>query len=185
MKSKFFDIVNDFNLATYYLLPLLKLNKLSFGAPQNFVNCYVSSKGDCLLIKLRVMMPFLYRNEDFIADYIDEDKLTCIVLRIPEKYTEDVAWFMTGKYSKFSVDARELIRSYSGLIYRQQHPETGRSTTDARLMAIEESEEQRSLLRNKLEDELGCSLPLDAELMSKPSDNNYIQLTEVDYLPTA
>lgn len=130
-------------------------------------------------------MPFLYHNEDYVANYIDEDNLVNVVLRIPEKHTEDVILFMTGKYSKFSLDAKELIRSFCALIYRQPHPETGRSTTDARLMAIEESEEQRTLLRNKLEDELGCSLPLDAELMSKPRDENYIQLTQVDQLPTA
>lgn len=185
MRSKFFDIVNDFNLSTYYLLPLLGLGKLSFGAPQNFVDCYVTPTGEYLVVKLRMMAPFLYHHPEYIRDSMTPDNCVDVVFRIPDEFANDVAHFMTGKYSQFSHRTKELIRAYSCLLYRMPHPTTGKSTTDARLMALEDDEEQRLILRRKLEHELDIVLSEEAELMSKPSDRNYIELTQVDTLPTA
>lgn len=170
--TKFFETINDYNLCTYYVMPLLKLSKFSFG-PGNFEQCFLTPDGKFLTIRLRFDVSFLQENESYIDSYHREGK-DYVVLSVPEEWQEDVQKFITGKYSTFSSKAKEMIRSFSGLMYRQAHPATGKTSTDARLLALDEDVNQRNLLRSKLEEELGCLIPEDLELISLPQPENYI-----------
>lgn len=172
--TKFFQTINDYNLCTYYVMPLLKLNKYSFG-PQNFDQCRMTLDGKFLEICLHFDVPFLHDHECFLSSYTKEGR-DYVVMQIPERWWPDVELFKQGKYSKFSFDAKEMIRNYSMLMLKQVHPGTLKTYTDARLMALDSDEDQRRLLREKLEEELNCSIPSDLELISVPADQNYTEL---------
>lgn len=182
MKS-FTEKVAEHNLSTWFLLPLIQLNKFSFGGA-NFVESYVNAAGTVLsveVIDLRLCDSFQGHPE-----YIGEgnaEKHSFIFFELPGRWSTDFDKFKIGKYSELSDEAKQFIYAYSGLKYNAVDEGSGQSITDARLMALEKSD----ILRKKWEDELGvyvgkykkpARLDINQELLSIPSSKTFMEFEQ-------
>ena len=96
-----------------------------------------------------------------------EDKVL-FIFEIPKEYLETVELFKEGKYSKFSQDAKSLIIAYSAQAYK--YPPLLEDLTGVLW--------KHKTRREKLEKELGVTLPKDSELASKINYEN-----ETFYIP--
>lgn len=177
MPTEFVKILYEYNPSTYFLLPLIGLNRSKFYF-SNFINCYVNRSGTILtvrLVDLRLSLSFKSHPE-----YLGErayENFAHIWFSLPEKWEEDFQRYCRGEWSRLSEDAKELIKIYSGLRYKELD-DHGIIVTDARLLALEKS----SILKKKWEEELGLNergnepLPLDIELLSKPSEESFLEV---------
>lgn len=176
MKSinEFINELNRYNLATWYVLPLTKLNVESFCI-SNFINCYLSTKEMILLVEVADLNMCrqnlgLVGSEHFLGEHTKESR-EFMVFRIPALFEPDVELFRAGQYSQFSDIAKFTIRAYSGL-KNNWKDDKGNLITDAILLALE----KHPILRRKWEEELGLSshiLTEDCELLSIPSGKNF------------
>lgn len=159
MTEELVKTVTSRNLTTWFLLPLIHLNQDSFGMG-NFVESYVNSSGLLLTIELRSLMyltdPKLRKHDQFIKESELRSK-AWMWFRLPEEWQTDFERFKSGKYSRFSSEAKHLIRNYGG-------------DDDIRLMALDRD----PYLRRWWERELGLRpLPEDLDLLPIPSESNY------------
>jgi hypothetical protein len=171
------------NIANYYVLPLLKLNKTSFGGDDNFVNSYITQDNEIVVVvKDRTLVPeenFMY-NSEYLGDF-DTNSTTVIVYNQPPEFRADILKFAQGKYSEMSNRAKESIIMFSGLPYnlvRKDLPKKPNGTypvdTSRYILALSKS----PALKKKVEDEIGQELPSSAELIDKPDMNNFYPLPE-------
>ena len=159
------------NLCNYYLLPLLKLNKDSFGEG-NFINSYVDEKNGLLLVKVKdkdIEYKY-YKNENFKTDYREKDNEYHIVFYIPSFFYNDLERFTNGKYSQLSTKAKFLIKTYSGLSSNRKSGNKNKS--DFRILVLSRHPE----LKRRLEKITGSEIEDGAELASKPFNNNFVNL---------
>lgn len=175
MPSEFLKAVIKHNLCTWYLLPLIYLNKASFGEG-NFIESYVNSAGTIITIEV-IMLDMCHKDciaSPYLMKSIEAPQQHALLhYYIPSRWRLDFHAFKTGQYSKMSVSAKHNIEEYSGLFrgYSQ-----GESIIDARLQALERSPD----LKKVWEDELDLlPLPDELELMPIPSPRTY---REFDYL---
>ncbi len=171
--SRLLKAIYDYNLCTYYLLPLIRLNKFSFG-PSNFIQCYVNRNGTVLFVEVRDIPDFVYTRPDYLGITILPSGSTCVALGLPEMWQYDVRAFMLGRYTEFTEDARECIYSYSGLAINQPIQGSTMSSTDSRILAMDPDPNVRDRLRLALSRELDVEIPFGVELISVPVDGNYI-----------
>lgn len=165
--------VYDYNMCTYYLLPLLKTtNKFRFG-PKNFRQCYLNRQGTRLYVEVVYFPSRIEYDEHYLGNQIYKGHLY-LIFELPAEWQADVELFREGKYSRLSAAAKERIRTYSGLNYNRLDPESGKPFTDVRLMAIDDDPVMRDHLRQILEEELNVRIAPDQELISPPTDQNYI-----------
>lgn len=152
------------NLCTYYLLPLIGLNKLTFGRPENFVNCYLDNEGKYLVVALNDFPVNLEQHPNYKFDFENEEGVMA-VFEIPAKYHPTVVKFRDGKYSHFSDEVKSIIKKKSGL--RWNVPIEGGKTVSAKeLLALDKDR----VLKEKLERDLRVRIDDDAELISAPTD---------------
>lgn len=159
------------NLCSIYILPLIDLNKYSFGDVTNFVNSYLNE--DDLLVVVKVQKPVknMLTHGLFRFSY-DQDGHVYYVFELPTKYSEIAKKFREGKYSLFSEEAKNQIKKRSGLSYRV--PTSAGGVKSAKeLLALDKDKK----LREKWEAELDVKLSQDAELMDIPGEDNFIQLS--------
>lgn len=170
MPSEFIQSVFKVNLSTYYLLPLIYLNKFSFGQG-NFIESYVNSSGTlltvdvahlCMCHKDCLRSPFLQLKSE------TKEGCSHLLYLLPKKWATDFQHFKAGEFSQFSDAAKHMIKEYSGLLVNE-YTSTG-YITDARIHALDKS----PILREAWEEELDL-LPLsaDLELMPVPSARTY------------
>jgi hypothetical protein len=165
--------LNEKNLCTWYILPLIDLNAKAFGSA-NFVDTFLI--GGKMQIAVHVADANLCRDMVRDANYnntvmIEEKEL--LVFNIPVAWVEDYNRFVSGKYSKMTDDAKNKIREGSGLKF--EVPDTqGNKITDAILMALE----QHPVLRGKWFDILGdkTDIPRESELLSIPRPGSFIHI---------
>lgn len=173
MSEQLIEELKTENLCTYFILPLLKLSKVSF-VKSNFIDCFITREGRTLAVK--VYMVNLLSRKTYTAEYtrtVINDGYNYVLYEIPSKWTRDVQLFRQGKFSKMSEAAKDHIRTYSGLEYRT--PTRGGSyVTDGRLLALD----RNPLLREMWESMYNVVLGDDDELLSIPGDKSYI-----DWLP--
>lgn len=151
---------NKQNLVTYFILPLLQLNKSSFGA-DNFINSYLDKEG---YVVINTEKPVLvtnevYNNKLYITDYERENKSIAYVFTIPEEYKSDIDLFNEGKYSELSAKAKiEIARTHSSdsIIVKMMNPQLAD--------------------RQKIADELGVNVKYIMEIKSAPGESNYIKI---------
>jgi hypothetical protein len=153
---------------TYYLLPLISLNKFSFGPPENFINAYLSEDHSEIIVKVKdsdKVFPIVWSEapvNDFTA--------TEIFFEVPSQFAKDIKRFLRGEYSKFSSEAKAMIVKNSGLTYMKQRVTkegTNVIDIDARLRALDPTD---STLREFLEDQLGMVIDPKLELISLPTE---------------
>lgn len=170
------------NIANYYLLPLLGLGKASFKK-DNLINTYLCSDQR---IAVEVMDKTLIPESIFIDNPLydgDFEGLTTtfIIYRVPEDFLPDVLKFAQGKYSEMSVKAKEHIIKYSGLSYNEPRMDLPKRSngqyqmqTSKYILALSKD----PALKQNIERILHVKLPPEAELISKPSMNNFYPLQE-------
>lgn len=165
------EVVYKHNMCTYYLLPLIGVNKFSFGIELNFRNCYANTEGTELYVSVNYSLSSL-ENHPNLLRVAGQARSPIYVFDLPKKWAADFELFKQGKYSKFSKEAKERIIEGSGLRYRALNP-IGNPTTDIRLLAIESEQDRRDILRTKLIEFYGVTIDHDAELISPPSESSF------------
>jgi hypothetical protein len=165
------EVVNKHNMCTYYLLPLLGINKYSFGVAENFKNCYAHPEGEELYVSVYYLLTTL-KNHPLLLRTEGEPGAPIYVFSLPKKWQADFQLYKQGQYSKFSAEAKAAIIAGSGLRYKAMNP-NGTPTTDLRLMAIDDDKARRDILRNKLQEYLGSDISEDAELISPPPESSF------------
>jgi hypothetical protein len=177
MQSEFIRKLNEYNLSTWFILPLLALNRQSFNLG-NFIDSYITKDGKSLVIKVADLnicrITLEISSYPGLFEFISIQEQDYLVFPIDARWRSDIELFILGKYSQFSAAAKSLIRLHSGLKY-QVKDAAGNLITDALLMALEKHQS----LKQKWIDELGLSnfdFPEDAELLSPPSKQCFIDL---------
>lgn len=158
------------NLCNFYVLPLLGLNKTSFGGGSNFINSYVSEDSKYVVVELKEPKGAFESHYCYQFDF-QTNQATMIVFSIPSDFLPTVQQFREGKYSQFSVEAKELIKKKSGLNYKLSIG-GGKVRSARELLALDKDKD----LKRLLEEELAVKLHTDAELMDIPNEGNFYDL---------
>lgn len=163
--------IRTYNLVSYYLLPLIQLNRFMFGE-DNFINSYVASDGSHMHVQVKDLHDneIPYKNQWFytVHQLGDRNYFTFV---LPRRWKATFDLFREGKYSEFSEYAKEYITSYSGLQYQELI--NGIRYTDARLMALY----RNNALRNMLAEELAVDPSLlQGELITPPPPDEFLDL---------
>lgn len=152
------------------MLPLLNLNRFSFGSRDNFVDSYISNDDHHIVVKVNSFQQKFTSHQNYRFDF-SKDSHIWIVYEIPGQYLDAVKKFREGKFSQFSNEVKSIIKSRSGLKWRV--PRTPRTVISAiELLALDRDRD----LKDKIERSLEVKLPDDAELMSIPEESNYIDI---------
>ncbi len=157
------------NLCTYFILPILRLNKFSFGG-SNFIDSYLTT--DCKFIATKVYdSTIISRTVKKHAGFVKEeirDGYHILFFRIPPRHVKDVALFIAGKYSKLPEEVKNMIYGGSGLDY--QVSSKGKINTDMRLLALTRHESLREMWERELKSPVGP----DDELLEPPGSRSFI-----------
>lgn len=173
--TEFFEDVNDHTRATYYVLPLISLNKFSFGPPENFINAYLSKTSSKLLVKVKnssLAYPIVF-NESPLESFTDTE----LVFTIPGQFKRDLEMFWQGRYSQFREEAKRQIMAHAGLaVNADRLGEDGvkQKYTDARILILDRD----PLIRKYLEEELRIGIDPKSELLSPPKEDEVYKEVE-------
>jgi hypothetical protein len=172
-------LVSEFskkNLSTFFVLPLLKLNKFRFGE-SNFVDTYLSTDSKFIVVKVLEKL-FLAQSLTMHPNFVELRDCTehsLLIYAIPKEFEDDVELFRQGAYSLFSKEAKYKIRRYSGLISKQIID--GIPHTDPRLLALDKDKALKDFWINLLWDNHYESIIEDTdELLSSPNHTAFINL---------
>ena len=172
ISSEFVLKLNERNLCTWYILPLVGLNPAYF-VDVNFVNSYLVK--DKMQIAVEIYSPDLCYNLQFVPSYektTEMDMRFFMIFNIHEGWKRDVDFFTAGLFSQFSEEAKRCIIEVSGLSYKTPD-ENGSTHTSAILMALDRSVKLRDawILELEVDEE-----HLPEELLSIPGESSYIEL---------
>lgn len=174
MSTMFLNRINEKNLCTWYILPLLELNISSF-VECNFSNSYMTKDGKFIVVEVNSInyCPQLLSSR-FYQKHIQKEKSDLIVFEIPNEWESDVQLYLTGRYSRLSNNAKKLIRLNSGLAFKVD-TEWGK-WTDAILLALEKHPALREQWIIELTHTTPPEFPEDLELLSIPSESTFIDM---------
>ena len=159
------------NKSKTYLLPLLsEVVEFDLKFYKYIKNCYIFDNlgkyEDCVFL----LHDFNFKNPEFTAyehklikneyfvDLIDIDNYVVYIFKFPKEYIAEYNHFINGKYSKFGVDAKELILQFYTKIYRNNPNAVKFLLTTKQILFKEKA------LKNKLEKDLKVELDEEAEL---------------------
>lgn len=156
-------------LVTYYLLPLIDVNKVVFG--KTFKTSFVDMKGENIYVELkRNMISPIYKNRvAYRCEVVIPDGFF-IKFEVPKKYLTDVKLFINGKYSKMSRDAKRVIYTSSTLPYNQTMDDF--KMTHPILHALGNTKKLRAFLIDYLDVKV---IPETEELIDKPDESWFIE----------
>ena len=156
------------NLVTYFILPLLNINKSIFG--RTYSAAYIS-ESDIVYVKLKkdMISPIYKLNPNFISATIINSTLYCL-FRMPINKVEDLNRFKKGEYSKFTRESKKLIYTMSTLPYNK-------TMSDFKIShPILHALDSTKLLRKTLIDFLNVEVLSDTgELINPPDESWYIE----------
>lgn len=163
-----FRIPEGDNLVTFYALPLIGVNKLSFG--RNFKNSYIDKDGLKLYVKLKSPMksPIYRNNPNYITEVVI-DRILYIQFVVPSRFIPDTKLFVLGRYSKMSKEAKKLIYGTSTLPYNSTMGSF--SVSHPVLQALDKTKTLRAFLQKTM----GQEIPEGEELMQSPADDWFIE----------
>lgn len=182
MSQALIDELQQENLCTHYILPLLKLSKFSFNSA-GFINCFLTTDLKKVVVKVAdkiLLSRTIFCHPDFCGLYLDDDDMFLLVFTIRGKWGKDLELFKEGKYSQLSKQAKEYIIRYSRLANRiKVHGKAPR--TDGRLLALEKHGILREMWKRVLYDNTGKSIDdaeeyLPEEYLSSPGKESFIVL---------
>lgn len=160
-----------YNKSKTYLLPLLaEAIDIDTRFFNNLYNTYIYDVNEKYENCLFILHDFSFKNPEFTAyehklvdnplfvDLIDIDNKVLYIFKFPEEYLPEYRLFKQGKYSKFGEDAKKVIMNFFGNIYQ------GNLNAVKFLLALKQILYQDKKLRQRLEEDLKVTLPIDAEL---------------------
>lgn len=172
-KSELIAAIHRENLCTYFVLPLLKLNKQRFAGEPNFMDSYLNEALDTIYVQVKSTVPIqhsIVRHPQYMGVWKDVQGRLFIEYRIPDNWKPDLRLFRAGKFSKMSNEAKERIRLFSGLQYRERRETDGVIVTDLRILALDKS----IAIREMWEEHYGVVLDDEQELLSIPASRSFI-----------
>ena len=177
MSSAFIQALNTHTLCTWYILPLIGLNKYNFQ-DANFIDSFVTRDGNFLVVEVRDwnLCPGVSSHKQFLKR---EEREECdrLIFNIPTVWGDDMECFLRGTYSKMSDYAKQIIRESSGLQYGYIDPQ-GKKKTDAILLALDRSPVLREQWIRELTTpyKMGPDIPEDLELLSLPQERIFTEV---------
>lgn len=171
MSSTVIQELGKDNLCTYFVLPLLRLNKFSFMG-SNFINAYLTKDSKYVAVQVydTVLITQMVSTHPGYQKTELRDGFFYFIFLIAPKWRHDVDLFKEGKFSKMSKAAREIIYQWSGLDYKKQ--DGHKVHTDMRLLALV----KHPSLRRMWEKEFDIDFGPDDELLERPPEKSYITL---------
>lgn len=113
------------NKCCTFVLPMCEVNYKTF--PDNFINCYL--KDDQVVVvfdipkkddnKFKLFLDYIKLNKNYDMYEEDIDEIT-LYFNIPDRNKKNYEMFLQGKYSKFSKEFQELLKSYFGTRSRKE-----------------------------------------------------------------
>jgi hypothetical protein len=157
------------SLVTYYILPMVGVNKLSFG--RSFVGSYISKDGANVYVELAKNMHVpSYRTCPNYVSELMKGATKFITFNVPVEYTMDIKHFLDGAYSKFQNSTKKIIYSTSSLPYNATKGSF--KVSSPILQALDKTK----TLRSYLEDTLGITrIPETNELIDPPKEEWFIE----------
>lgn len=176
MRSRYFPdgLMKDDSIINYYVLPLVELQKQSFG--DNFHYARINKEGTMVYIKV---------HQDIYPDSIHNNKLKIedllfLYFDIPGKFHDDMRHIIAGAYSKISDEAKQAIIANSGLLFRHRVGED--YFTSKLLFALERSTALKDyyydVLKSPWDSKSNIELKYileDVELMEKVNEEDFIE----------
>lgn len=157
-------------LVTYYILPLLGVNKDSFA--KSFVSSFISKDGQHVYVELsKNMVSPNYKSTVTYLTEIVKERTLFVVFRVPLELKEDVNWFLSGSYSKMSNKSKKIIYATSTLPYNRTMGSF--SMSHPILQALDKTKTLRQFLDIYLN--LRPILPESAELIDRPAEHWFIE----------
>jgi hypothetical protein len=156
------------NLVTYYLLPLVGVNKTVFG--RKFVNSYLDPDLFRIYVHISSEMHSVGHSvrDSYVTEAVIQEK-RFIIYQIDPKFHVDVRLFLLGRYSKFKATTKKLIYIGSSLSYNKSIGDF--KMTSPILQALDNTK----ILRQHLLDTIGIeTLPDTAELIDLPDKSWFI-----------
>lgn len=121
------------NKSKTYLLPLLsEVLPLRIDFMGFITNTYIFDDKDKYKDCVGILHDFSFKNPEFtgyehqltdnpyFVDLVDVENQVLYIFRFPDEYIKEYNCFKAGKYSKFGVDAKELILSFWTEVYAEQ-----------------------------------------------------------------
>lgn len=148
------------NSTVYFILPMLQLNKSSFGVGK-FINSYVDKNGYIVVDVADIITSTdTINHPQYITDF-NTDNGVRIIYAIPDEYLSDIRLFEEGRYSQFSPALKVAISKYSNL-----------RTDNIHIKCLN----PQLVDRQRIADDLGVRVDLVKELKSAPSDSNFVKI---------
>ncbi len=166
----------ELNSATYFMLPLLGLTKLSYGQA-NFVNTYITRDGGKVLVEVHDLdrVPEACRDRPtYLADFSNEAR-NFLLYQLAESDLDTYKKFIKGQFSKFDAGIKTKITEYArkaGLPVDTKNVSTGKYITHNYVLGLNKHPELRKFLSEKL----GVTIAPEAELISIPGEEQFIEI---------
>ena len=168
-RKSIFHIPKGDSLVTYYMLPLVGVNKITFG--KCFKASYIDKDGFKIYVELKKNMtsPLYMENPNYICDIMYKDT-RFIQFVLPAMYELDGIKFVEGRYSEMSKGAKNVIYKTSTLPYNATK---GSFTVSSPILqALDKTKTLRTYLLNTL----GIrTLPDSSEFIDKPRAEWFIE----------
>jgi hypothetical protein len=148
------------NKAIYFVLPMLQLNKSSFGA-DNFITCMLDKSGYIVVNTAKAVRVDneLYNSPNYVTDYETGNGSINYVFTVPDEYKTDIKLFTEGKYSQLSAKLKIEIGKIPNI--------------SQRVLSMLNPQEKD---RQELADILGVKPDMIGELSSVPGESNFIKI---------
>lgn len=161
------------NLCSTYMLPLVGLNRMSFGGT-NFITSYVDEDNVHIVAEVRIVTSVIQQMHCFRFEFT-RDGCTYAVFEIPSILRDTVKLFREGKYSQFSEESKSVIRKKSGLPYKV--PKGTKYESARELLALDKDQKLREALEQELSN-IGSPVRINssAELASIPGEDNFFTM---------
>tara|TARA_R110000772_G_scaffold182375_1_gene293625 strand:+ start:1020 stop:1544 length:525 start_codon:yes stop_codon:yes gene_type:complete len=166
--SSIFRIPEGENLVTFYMLPLVNVNKSSFGL--QFKNSYIDKFGHKVYVELKKnMYNPIYKISPCYSSEMIIGNIKFIQFVMPSGFLSDSEYFIKGRYSKMSKEAKKIIFNTSTLPYNATMGSF--SVSHPVLQALDKT----ITLRTFLSSTIGFELDEHTELISSPEENWFIE----------
>jgi hypothetical protein len=166
--SSLFRVPDGENLVTYYILPLVGVNKKTFS--KHFKSSYIDKTGLKVYVELRSnMVAPIYKQTPCYNTEILINNIKYVQFDIPIGFLNDTAQFIGGTYSLMSKDAKKIIYKTCTLPYNATMGSF--SVSHPVLQALDKTKTLRAFLLKEFEGHLADN----GELIDSPEDDWFIE----------
>ena len=166
-KDKLIQLLQEKNICTYYVIPLMRITPTHLGGETNVLNSYLSKDHKKLVVKVS---NHLYVDVTKIPTHTVTTYETDVyyIFTIPNKFLADVELISQGKYSLITSMSKNMIKKFSELKNSEQSEDElgiSKQVTSIWLLALNRSVTIKSMWENTF----GITLEDDSEVLSSPT----------------